>query len=82
MGRKVGDSCAPFFWGGEEVSTHLTQCRLGRGLPSHILIPPAIWPQQTWAEKGGCVPFRGGGTVFSSNTPTLQTERTESGAIA
>ena len=27
-------------------------------IPSGILIHPAVWPQQTWAENsGGCAPF-------------------------
>jgi len=32
MGRKLGDCCAPFHGAGE-LGPHLTQCRLGRGLP-------------------------------------------------
>jgi len=28
-------------------------------VPSGILIHPAIWPQQTWAEKGGLCPLEG-----------------------
>ena len=38
MGRKLqGSTEAPaFFWGGGgELDPHLTQCRLGRGLPPH-----------------------------------------------
>jgi len=31
MGRKVGGCCVPFRGG--ELDPHLTQCRLGRGLP-------------------------------------------------
>jgi len=31
-------------------------------MPSAILIHPAVWPQQTWAENlGGSVPFFGEG---------------------
>jgi len=30
-------------------------------LPSGILIYPALWPQQTWAENWGLCPFLGGG---------------------
>ena len=44
-----------------ELDPNLTQCRLGRGsytsLPSDILIHPAVWPQQTWAENGVCAPL-------------------------
>ena len=29
-------------------------------VPNGILIHPAVWPQQTWAEIGGCVPICGG----------------------
>jgi len=44
-----------------KLGPHLTQCRLGRGLPLYrvILIHPAIWPQQTWAENWGLCPFGG-----------------------
>jgi len=33
-------------------------------IPSGILIHPAVWPQQTWAEKWGllCPFFLGGGS--------------------
>jgi len=41
-------------------------------VPSGILIHPAIWPQQTWAEnwRGAAVPFSGGwrGAGSPSNT--------------
>ena len=30
-------------------------------VPSGILIHPAVWPQQTWAENWGLCPFWGGG---------------------
>jgi len=36
-------------------------------IPSGILIHPAIWPQQIWAENWGC-PFRGRGARYPSNT--------------
>jgi len=29
-------------------------------IPSSILIHPAVWPQQTWAENWGLYPFWGG----------------------
>ena len=35
-------------------------------VPSGILVHPAIWPQQTWAENWVCAPFWGAG--FPSNT--------------
>jgi len=45
MGQKVGaaELLCPFRWG--ELGLHLTQCRLGRGRSSVILIHPAVWPQ-------------------------------------
>ena len=44
---------------------HLTQC----GLPSGVLIHPAVWPRQTWAEKwvGAAVPLSVGGAGSPSN---------------
>jgi len=32
-------------------------------IPSGILIHPAVWQQQTWAENWGPCPFWGGGCV-------------------
>jgi len=57
-----------------ERSSHLTQCRLGRGprptsVPSGILIQPAISPQQTWAVNGGCVPLGGAGSPSNTMWP-------------
>ena len=46
MGRKLG-SCAPL----GELGPHLTQCCLGRGLPT---IQPF---GQAWAENWGLCPF-------------------------
>jgi len=68
---QIGGGAVPLSVG--ELGPNLMQCRLGRGLPpypSGILILPAVWPQQTWAEnwRPGCsVPFRGG-VRFPSNT--------------
>jgi len=49
MDRKVGGAVVPLSVG--ELGSHLTQCRLGRGLPAYIpsgiLIHPAVWPQYT-----------------------------------
>jgi len=56
MGRKLGKA-VPLL-GGAEV----TQCGLGRGytfVPSGILMHPAVWPQQTWAENWEAVPLWG-----------------------
>jgi len=35
MGRKLGGAALPPFLGKEELGPHLTQCRLGRGLPPY-----------------------------------------------
>ena len=53
--------CYATFWGGA-LGPHLTQCRLGRSLPSYQVasckIHPAIWPQQIRAENcGDCAPL-------------------------
>jgi len=49
MGRKIGGSAGapgPFLgW----VGPHLTQSRLG--IPSGILVHPAVWVQWTWVEN-------------------------------
>ena len=44
--------CAPPFWGAGSPSNSK--------LPSDILIHPAVWPQQTWAENWGLCPFLAG----------------------
>jgi len=58
MGRKLGGSASFMGRGARSPST---QCPLGprpSSLPSGILIHPAIWPQQIWAENwGGAVPL-------------------------
>jgi len=55
MGRKLGRGLRSLFGKGErERGPHLTQSRLGRGLPPYqscVLIHVAIWPQQIWAEN-------------------------------
>jgi len=37
-------------------------------MSSGILIHPAIWPQQIWADNWGLCPFGGGGGGSPSNT--------------
>jgi len=51
IGRKFGGS-APF-WGGRAVSPSNTKSPGPRptSVPSGILLHPAIWPQQIWAEN-------------------------------
>ena len=68
MGRKLG--AVPLFGGGE-LSPHLTQCRLCRGLPSYQV---ASWSIQPFGHKkygpkiGGPVPLWGEGAGSLSNT--------------
>jgi len=65
MGENWG---AVALWG--ELGPHLTQCRLGRGLRPYQVASPAVWPQQTWAEKWGVLcPFFGGAGSTSNRVP-------------
>ena len=54
MGRKLGAPLPPF-WGGEAGSPSNTKSPGTRptSKPSDILIHPAIWLQQIWAENWG-----------------------------
>ena len=65
MGPKIL-GVPPPFWEGEAVYPYNTKS--STSTPSGILIHAAIWPQQLWAEIGGCVPFREGVTGSPSNT--------------
>ena len=42
MDRKLGEGCAPFW--GRELGPHLTQCRLGQGLPPYQMASWSIQP--------------------------------------
>jgi len=54
MGRKLGAIYS--FWGGAGSQSNTVW-------PSGIFIHPAVWPQQTWAEKWGLLwPFWGRGS--------------------
>ena len=53
IGQKVG-AVVPLSVGGA-LDPHLTQC----GLIPYEVASWSIWPQQTWAEKGGLCPFWG-----------------------
>ena len=68
MGRKLG--CFPF-WEGEARPPSNTMSPWPRpsSVRSGILIHPAVWPQQTWAENGvgDCAPL-GRGAGFPSHT--------------
>jgi len=62
--------CAPFCWGGGAGSPSNTMLFGSRptSISSGILILPAVWPQQTWAENWGLCPLFVGAAEFSSNT--------------
>ena len=68
MGRKLGGLC-PFGGAGSTFNTMWPGPR-PTFVPSGILIHPAVWPQQTWAENwGGLCPFwRELGPQSPSNT--------------
>jgi len=69
MGKNGG--LCPLFWEGAGRGSPFNTISLGSRptfLPSGILIHPAIWPQQIWAENWGLCPFGGGGAGFPSNT--------------
>jgi len=58
MGRKLG--APPLFGEGRAGSPSNTKSpgpRLYVNIPGGILIHPAIWPQQIWAENWGLCPF-------------------------
>jgi len=59
MGQKVGVLC-PFPGGAASLSNTMSSGPRPTSIPSGILVHPAIWPQQTWAENwggGGAVPL-------------------------
>jgi len=63
------------FWRGGAVSPSNTTSSGPRppSLPRSILIHPAVWPQQIWAENwGNCVHFG----PQRGTTPNFQTDRT------
>jgi len=68
MGQKLG-ALQPF-WGGRAGSPSNTKSPGPRPtcIPSGILVQPAIWPQQIWAENWALCPFGGGGARSQSNT--------------
>jgi len=70
MDRKLGGGCDPSeeMGAGSPSNTKLPGPR-PISLPSGILIHPAVWPQQTWAENWGAVPF--GGEVAGSTSNTV-----------
>jgi len=60
--RKLG--AVHLFWGAGFPSNTTLPGPRSTSIPSRILIHPAIWPQQTWAENWGA-PFLGGGWTGS-----------------
>jgi len=77
MGRNFGGS-APFLEreAGYPSNTKSPGSR-PTSVPSGILIHPAIWPQQIWAENWGLCPFGGGGTGSPSNTMLTHVAKAE-----
>jgi len=71
MGRKLGE--AVLFFGGRAGSPSKTISPGPRStsLPSAILIHPAVWPQQTWAENWGgkLCPYGGAGSPSNTMLP-------------
>jgi len=65
----------PFFWGGGRVGSLSSTKSPGTrptSIPSGILIHPAVWPQQTWAENWRCIPLGAGSpsnTMWSGQRP-------------
>jgi len=67
-GLKIaGGLLSPFFGGHGCPSKTMWPGPRPTAIPSGILIHPAVWPQQTWAENWAAVPLLGG-TGFPSNT--------------
>ena len=55
------------FWGRSWAPSNTTWPRWRpTSVPSGILIPPAVWPQQTWAENWWLCPLGGRGWVLFS----------------
>jgi len=57
--QKNWEGCAPLGW---ELDPHLTQCRLGRGLPLYQVVSWCIQPfghNRHRPKIGGCTPFGG-----------------------
>jgi len=68
MGREVGDA-VPLLGGAGFPSKTTSPGPRSTSVLSVILIHPAVWPQQTWAENGwAAVPLLGRGAGSPSNT--------------
>jgi len=71
MGRKLGDMS---LWEEGKAGPHLTQCRLGPGLPPYQWYPDASSSLVTidmGQKLGACVPFFLGGGLSSRLTQSL-----------
>jgi len=66
-GRKEG-AAVPLSQAGWVPSNTKSPGPRPTSIPSGILIHPAIWPQQIWAENWGLCPVEGGEGGFSSNS--------------
>jgi len=71
MGRKEDEAAMPLSGGAGIPSNTVWPGPRSTSVPSGLLIHPAVWPQQTWAENWGggcCAPFFGGRAGSPSNT--------------
>jgi len=70
MGRKVGAD-EPLLKGAGFRSNTMSTGPKSTSVPSGILIHPAVWPQQTWAENWGVVPLFRGVALAGSSSNTV-----------
>jgi len=78
---KRGDCCAPFGGGTGFPSNTIWPGPRPTPVPSGILNHPGIWPQQTWAENGGCAPLGGAGSASSAMSPGPRSTSLPSGIL-
>jgi len=67
MGQYWGEVLCPLYGGARSPSNTMTPGSKSTSVPSGILIHPAAWPQQTWADNWGLCPFWGGRAGSPSN---------------
>jgi len=63
QGPKIGGLCPLFGGGAGSLSSTMWPERRPTSTPSGILMHPAVWPQQIWAENWGCAPLGEGSWV-------------------
>jgi len=81
IGRKVG-GCFAHFRGGAAFPPNTTSPRpRPTSVPSGILIHPAVWPQQTWAENRGLCRFGGAGSPSNTVSPWPRPTSLPSGMV-